>query len=338
MYIQYNIEEIERLKKILALNKRDTDVMNKLAIAYLDNDQAYYIAQGLFKRAYKLNPSIKTANNYACLLIVQDWLFEEGIEILQPFIESNPKSDIPYNLIAYAYLRLEKYKIAAEYFEKAKNLSRSPRVEILHNLAYCKNNLGQTQEALELYNQAIQIQDDHNESKYNAALCKVELGLDFDLDQLIEFIRNSDAYKQKHVWISNIQLSMLCYFKGKYKKAYELMLESNELGILGFPEFSFLLLKYNKYLYDELKKQQIEKNQEYINELYDTEDEDYEDYTEEERFERIQELKEEINTILYQEARLTRFPKDTKPIDLYEYIFCGCMYFDCKKHGNQFDD
>jgi Flp pilus assembly protein TadD len=88
MNLEHNIEEIRRLKKLLAQNRQDTDIMNKLAIAYLDNDEAFYISKALLKKAYKLNPSIKTANNYACLLIVQDWFYEEGIEIRQLFFPS----------------------------------------------------------------------------------------------------------------------------------------------------------------------------------------------------------------------------------------------------------
>jgi Tfp pilus assembly protein PilF len=337
---QYNIEEIRQLENSLSKNPKDTDLMNKLAIGYLNCREAdsFDKVDDLLKKAFDVKPTIKTSNNYA-YQIITDWDdYEKGIEILKPFVDKEPKSFMPYNLIGYAYLMKENYEKAKFYFEIAMTLTQTEMVEIIHNLAVCENHLNKPQEALTLYEKSIAIMDKDNESKFNKALCQIELGLDSETNKIIEEIRLSEAYKDHTAWVSCDDLSQLCFIKNDMKQAYELLMESPfSIDLSSYPEYSYLLLKYNASKFNELSEEQIQRNIAWIADLNNPEDEEYDDYTEEERIAEIRKLNNEIETIKTLGQKLIN-PPEIKPLELYKTIICGCMFYDCKLHGTQFDD
>ena len=337
---QYNIDEIRQLEISVSKNPKDTDLMNKLAIGYLNCREAdsFNKVDNLLKKAFEIKPTIKTSNNYA-YQIITDWDdYDKGIEILQPFVDKRPKSFMPYNLIGYAYLMKGDYEKAKSYFEKAMTLSQTDKVEIIHNLAVCENHINNPQKALTLYEKSIAIMDNDNESKFNKAVCHIELGLDSETNKIIAEIRLSEAYKDHTAWVSCTDLSQLCCMKNDMKQAYELLIESLfSVDLLSYPELSYLLLKYNASKFNELAEEQIQRNVSWLADLNNPEDEDYEDYTEEERVAEIRKLNNEIEAIKTLGQKLIN-PPDIKPSELYKTIFCGCMLYDCKIHETQFND
>jgi len=336
---QYDINEIRQLEYELSKNPYDTDLMNKLAIGYLSCSDAngYSKVDDLFEKAYKIKPSIKTANNYA-YQIITDWFgYEEGIKILQPFINKEPKSFMPYNLIAYAYLMSKDYAKAKFYYEKAMTLSQTELVEINHNLAVCENQLNNHQNALTLYEKSITIKDKENLSKYNKALTHIELNQTSEIDQIVREIKKSEAYKSPSATVSNIDLAQLYYINRNFKKAYELLIENPNIYLQAFPELSYLLLKFNKSKFDEIANEEIENIKSMIVDLNNPTDEEYNDYSEQERIAEIKKLHNEIETIKTLKQKLIN-PPDLKPSKLYQTMFLDCLFYDCKIHGTQFDD
>jgi tetratricopeptide (TPR) repeat protein len=336
---QYNIDEIKQLEISLATNPTDTDLMNKLAIGYLSCREAdsFNKVDDLLKKAFEIKPTIKTSNNYA-YQIITDWNdYEKGIEILQPFVDKEPKSFMPYNLIGYAYLMKGNYEKAKFYFEKAMTLSQTEMEEIIHNLAVCENQLNNPHKALTLYEKSIAIMDKDNESKFNKAICQIELGQTSEIDQIIQEIRKSESYKDPTAWVSCIDLSQLCYLKNDFKQAYDLLMESPNFDLQSYPEFCYLLLKYNDLKFNEMVEEEIARKKSWIAELNDPEDEEYEEYTEEERLSEIKNLNTEIENIKDLRQTLIKQPI-IRPTELYKTIFCGCMFYDCKIHGTQSDD
>jgi tetratricopeptide (TPR) repeat protein len=336
---QYSIDDIKQFENSLSKNPNDTDIMNKLAIGYLSCIEAdsYNKVDDLLKKAFEIKPSIKTSNNYAYQLIT-DWNdYQKGIEILQPFVDKEPKSFMPYNLIGYAYLLQENYEKAKFYLEKAMVLSQTEMVEIIHNLAVCESQLNNHRRALTLYEKSIEIMDKDNESKFNKAVCQIELGQTSEIDRIIQEIRSSEAYKDPTAWVSSIDLSELCYLKNDLKQAYDLLMESPSFDFESYPEFCYLLLKYNGSKFDELKEKEIESKKSWIADLINPEDEDYDDYTEDERESEVNNLNNEIERINNLRQTLIEQPI-IKPVELYKTIFCGCLFYDCKMHGTQFDD
>ncbi len=337
---QYNIDEIRQLEKILLEKPDDTDLMNKLAIGYLSCREAnsFNKVDDLFKEAFKIKPSIKTANNYA-YHIITDWDdFEKGIEILQPFVDKKPKSFMPYNLIGYAYLMKENYEKAKFYFEKAMTLSQIEIVEIIHNLAVCENHLGNPKKAFNLYDKSIAINDKDNESKFNKAVCQYELGLNIEIEDTIQKIKTSVAYKDSTALVSSSELSELYYLQGDLQNAYD-FLKQNPFtpDLISDMVSSFLLCNYDKPMFQKLVNEQVGEKSEWINELNDPKDEDYCNYTDTERIEQIKTLENEIHTLKNLELHLTEPPK-LNPVKLYMTTFCGCMFYDCKVHRTQFEE
>ncbi len=337
---KYNIDEIRELENSLSKNPNNTDLINKLALGYLSCREAnsFNKVDELLKKAFEIRPTIKTSNNYAYQIITEWDDYEKAIEILQPFVDKEPKSFMPYNLIGYAYLMKENYEKAKFYFEKAMTLSQTEMVEIIHNLAVCENHLDKPHKALTLYEKAISIMDNDNESKFNKALCQIELGLDSEINNIIEKIKLSEAYKDPTAWVSCTDLSQLCYIKKDMNQAYELLMESPfSVDLLSYPEFCYLLLEINESKFNELVKEEIKSKESWIADLKNPEDEEYENYTEEERVADIKKLNDEIEKIKTLRQKLIN-PPELKPSELYKTIFCGCMFYDCKIHGTRFDD
>ena len=337
---QFTLDEVRELEHKLTKEPNDSDKMNALAIAYLSCREvgSYNKAYDLFRKAFEVAPSVKTATNYAYQIITDEEDYEGGIDLLQVFVDREPKSFMPYNLIAYAFLHSGNYQQANLYFEKANTLSTKKRAEILHNLALSENHLGNTQRALSLYEQAIAIYDEDNESKFNKALCQVELGQRNNIDQIIQEIIKSDAYKNSTAWVSCTDLAQLSYLNGDMKQAYELFMQSRfSYDLLSFPELCYLLLKYDDQKLKELTEKEIKEKMSWIAELNNPEDDDYDDYTEEERRQNISELNVEISKLKNLRLRSGNQPI-LKATSLYKAVFCGCMLYDCKQHGTPFDD
>lgn len=337
---QYNIEDIRQLEASLSENPNDTDLINKLAIGYLSCSEAdsFNKVDDLFKKAFEIKPSIKTANNYA-YQIITDWDdYGKGIEILKPFVDKEPKSFMPYNLIGYAYLMKENYVKAKSYLRKARSLCQIEMVEIIHNLAVCENHLGNPQKALALYEKSIEIMDKDNESKFNKAVCQIELGQTSEIDQIIQNIIKSEAYKDQTAWVSSAELSELYYLQGDVQNAYD-YLNQNPFtpDLVSDMVSSYLLLNNDKPKFQKLVDVQVGEKYDWVRELNDPEDEDYYDYTEQERIAQIKELKNEIQVLKNLEFSLIN-PPELKSTELYKTIFCGCMFYDCKIHRTQFDE
>ncbi|WP_162304597.1 tetratricopeptide repeat protein [Maribellus luteus] len=337
---QYNIEEIRQLEKNLSEKPDDTDLMNKLAIGYLNCREAdsFNKVDDLLKKAFEIKPSIKTSNNYAYQIITDRDDYEKGIEILKPFVDKKPKSFMPYNVIGYAYLMKGNYEKAKFYFEKAMTLSQTEMVEIIHNLAVCENHLGNPQKALNLYDKSIAINDKDNESKFNKAVCLYELGSHSEIEEIIQTIRKSAAYKDSTAWVSSSELSELYYLQGDLQNAYDFFLQNPFTpDLISDLVSSFLLFNYDKPKFQKLVNEQVGEKNEWINELNDPKDEDYYDYSDEERIEQTKKLENEIHTLKSIELHLTK-PPQLNPAKLYMTTFCGCMLYDCKIHRTQFDE
>lgn len=340
MEIPYSLEDLKQLDLELTKNPFDMDLMNKLAIScmYWEHlDEYVDRADELLEKAFDLAPSIKSANNYAYQIIMDRNDFEKGIEILQPYINKGPNSFMPYVLIGYAYLMIENYKFAETYFEKAINLEPTELFPIYHNLGVCKCHLNQLETALELFEKSILIEDNGNESKYNKAICQVELGDFSEIDSIIDEIRNSDVYQEPFVNVCNIDLSLLCYLMNDFKKAYDLLMESPNFDLFSHPELCFLLQQYNASKYDELVEELIERTNSWIAKLNNPEYEFYDRYTEEERLAEIQEENVELEEIMSLKERLVEPPK-IKSLELYKTLYCGCLLYDCKVHNTAFKD
>ncbi len=333
-----NIPEIKQLELELQNNPLDVSLMNQLAIAYLPhNEISYGKTLELLHRAFEISPSIKTANNYAYQLIAEWYECEKGIEVLLPFMDQKPKSYMPYALIGYAYLMIENYSNAESYLEKANSLSPTEKVEIIHNLGLSKSHLKKHSEAMALYEKSIEIMDSDNLSKYNKALCHIDLHQNKQVNKLINEIRKTEAYQDPTGDVSNLDLSLLSFLNNDLEQAYQLLMENDNFRYPFEPEVCYLLLKFNPSKYQELAAEEIESAANLIKDIKNPKSEDYANFSDQERATEIIELQEEIEKIKNTELELKNIP-EVKTKESYRSIFCGCLFYDCKMHGTAFDD
>jgi hypothetical protein len=334
---EYTLAKIREFEKSLNLNPSDTDLMNKLAIGYLNVPDAggFNEVTVMLEKAYNIKPSIKTANNYAYQLIT-DWEeYEKGIALLQDYIQEEPNSHMPYNLIGYAQLMSKDYIEAIRNFKIS--LKKKTEVDTIHNLAMANNLIGENQNAIELYNEICNINHVDNRTLYNKAVTAIELKKFVEINPIIVRIKNSKEYNENAPWISNLDLSLLYYSNNELEKAYQILSENLNIWLSDSPEFGYLLLKYNKSKFKELVADEIAHILDWIKDYHDPEDKEYKNLTEEEKSIEINELLKKIEMIKRLEIKHSTKPKINFK-SLYKTIGCGCMLYDCKLHQNEYDD
>ena len=116
---EYTIEEIRSFEERLKMNPSDIELMNQLAIGYLNVPEAggFNKVDGLLEKAHTINPSIKTANNLAYQMIV-DWNEpQKALKLLTPFTDSSINNIKSINLIAYGYLLDNNPEKADDYYD-----------------------------------------------------------------------------------------------------------------------------------------------------------------------------------------------------------------------------
>jgi hypothetical protein len=336
---EYTIEEIRSLESELNLNPSDTNLMNKLAIAYLNVPDAggWNDIDELFRKAHSLTPGIKTANNYAYQMIC-DWNeCKKGIDLLEPFIESSPKSYMPYNLIGYAYLLVNRAEEAEYYFQKSSDLANAFISEIVHNLAVSKSYLGKIQEAVDLNKIVIGNEDLNNQALFNLGVNYAKVKEHRKVDKLIKELIVSEEYTNNNVWVSNIELSQLSYSNGNLELAYELIKNESNFWISSFPEFAYILNKFDKPKFNELIDKEIKMETEWLDELKNPDEEELLESTSEEREEESKQRLKNISRLEKLEDELRIAPK-LEIRELYQIGHCGCMLYDCKVHETMFDE
>ena len=320
---EHQINEIQQLEELLSTHPTDSSIMSQLAIGYLNCREAerYEKAASLFKQAFELSPSVETATNYAYFLMIERREYEEGIELLRTFIDQKPKSLIPYNLIGFAYLCLENYGEAVDYFAQAMCFMPVAQRDIIHNFAFCKHHLGELKEAIELYDQAIALGDQYHQSLFNKALCQAELGHQEDVNHALKILRHKEAYQDP------VMLSQLCYVNNNMEWAYELLMEDLQFSLLGYPELCYVLLQHNRPKFDELLAKQLEWYQSLIAETNDPANEDYDSYSEEERVAQSMMYQKATEQLKNLSTQLLTPPMVT-PVSLASFVVGSKMLYD----------
>lgn len=324
----YSIGKIKQMEKKLSSDCNDAALLNSLAIAYLMNPEAngYNKVDGLLKQAFTINPSVKTANNYAYQLICDNFEYQKGIDVLQPFVDLTPRSFMPYNLLGFAYLKIERYELANKYLSIAAKLTESKNLSICNNLAVSFSLRNLNKEACQLYTTILE-KEPINETIYNKALASVELGCT-DISSLIEQIHESASYMSS---IDNIDLSLLYYLSNDYPSSYQCLMENCNFSLLDWKSLSFVLYRYNRTKFEKLKQDAVCQRELWKKDLQDNVDD--EDCSEDV----IASLNNEIQELEKLECYL-ECPPSVNVKELYHILPIGCMLFDCKVCNNPFDD
>ena len=138
------------------------------------------IAQDLFKKAIKIEPSYLEARYHYAMTMVHNNQFERAVDILDDamIIAKNNRDNSGiagintiYGNINYKWGKFEK---AVNYFEKAleqrtKNNNIQEEAKILNNVSLCYTQLGQMEKALEFANRSLELKREISDKKGIAA-------------------------------------------------------------------------------------------------------------------------------------------------------------------------
>lgn len=325
--------ELKKLIQDFEKNPNNLDLINSLAIGYFENPSMQTDNEELkyFELAYLIKKTVKSTHNLAWYLYFEDGNEEKAINIQKECIELNPKSYYPYYQYGYMLLDQGKFEEAIPFLNKAYNIEQHR--DIIHNIGYCYFQLNEFQKAKESFLQSTTDLDIENRSLYNLALTEWNLNNTVQV-RLIADQLSKNIETNVHETISGYEIGLLYFLLDDLKRASECLIKQgiNGIDLLDWTDLSYsLFMTYNK-LWKEKINDSIDERKQWCNEI-ESNHEDWIEYTDEEKKERLTELKAEIKI---REEELNNGM--TKPIqDLGKSVWvehCGCLLFDCKRHEN----
>lgn len=338
--------ELNRLLQELEKDPTNLDLLNSIAIGYFDNINQKSDKEDFdyFQKAYQLKKTVKSTHNFAWFLYFEwaeiEWRWNQNGAIQQAFeiqkecIQLNPKSFFPYYLLGYMLLDQGKFGEAISYLQQAYKLEK--RRDILHNIGCCHFHLQQLQQAKSCFEEAAKVGDTENISLFNLAITAWKLDSKEEakrvIDQLAEGIQ-----RHAHTLVSGYEIGNLYFLLEDYQKAVASLMAQGITGIAitDWPALSYALYKSNLGLWQEQLTKLIIQDTELIVEI---EKEDACDgFSKEEKKERQLELKDALQKKQNMLEKGMIKPIPTVSNDLVNE-FCGCLLFDCPRHGNRKND
>ena len=293
------IREIE-LKELIGKlkdNPQNLDLINQIAIGYFENPSMLTNNEDLkhFELAYSIKRTIKSSHNLAWYLYFEWGEENRAIEIQKEIIIQKPKSYLPYYLLGFMLLDKEDYKNALENLMIAKE--KSDRRDVLHNIGFCYFKLGDLKTSRDYFKIANTEFDFEFRSAFNQAL------LDFQLqdtestrkiaDRLFQNIENNSASM-----IGGYEIGVLYFMTGDFEKATESLLKQGIDGVdlTDWKELSYSLFTSDKKKWISQHKKMILERENWIIEIT-TKPDEWDFDSEQEKDERLSELKNEIENI-----------------------------------------
>jgi len=329
--------ELKELVKELENHPTNLDLINSVAIGYFENPSMLIDNDDLkhFELAYSTHKTIKSSHNLAWYLYFEWGEEKRAIEIQKECIELNPNSYYPFYQYGYMLLDQKKYHEAISYLERANKIEN--KRDIIHNLGYCHFQLKDYDKALELFERSAKSGDIENRSLFNLGLTAFKTNQLKRLESIAQKLF-AEIETNVHKTVSGYEIGLLFYLIENYQFASVCLLKQgiNGIDLLDWEELSYSLYSTDKETWRNKINQSIDERLEWIKEI-ESGHEDWEDYSEDEKNERLIELSSEVNL-----RKKTISEGIKKPnIDLSESIwveYCGCLLFDCKRHGNMKND
>jgi len=328
--------ELKKLIYQLELNPTNLDLINRVAIGYMENPSMIVDKEDLkyFEKAYKIEKTIKSTNNLAWQLFFEWGDEDRAFNIQKECIDLKPKSYIPYFLFGYMLLHRKEYKKAIEYLEKAKGKSDSRIIN--HNIGVAYHRLGNYNKAIEIFANCNIAEDIEFKSLFNLAVSLLMVG---DREKLLSTLQ---LLEKNISWnfgdnISGYEIASLYYRIADYKNAMKCAVKQGLDGIdlADWKDIAYSIWNIDKEMYSAQIKKSISEKKTYITEIKNGH-EDWEDETDEEKESNVLEFEREIKNLLDLEQSFIIERPESK-IDVIEE-YCGCLMFDCKRCGNQSDD
>lgn len=338
-------EELKSLLKQYETDPFNLDLINSIAIGYFEN---YVINEDkedcdyeFFEKAYLLKKTVKSTHNFAWFLYFEcsvtlgwddtDLTSAKAFEIQKECIDLNPKSYMPYYLYGFMLLEQNQNENAIDYLLKANSIAK--KRDIINNIGYCYFQMGDYTTAHKYFLEGSNLDDDENVCLYNLALTEYKLGNIENLKVIAKKLEGTiDDNSMKDV--GDYDIAILYFLLDDLKSVYNCLIKEgiNNLNISGFKEIFYALYVVNKDLCITKLKQEIKDVENDLLELI-TKPDEFEHLDEDDIKENIEDYKNKIEYLTNILSNgLTKPEVDFSKELRFEH--CGCLLFDCKRHGN----
>jgi tetratricopeptide (TPR) repeat protein len=329
--------ELNELIQELEKNSSNLDLINSVAIGYFENPSMLKDKEDLdyFELAYKTKKTVKSTHNLAWYLYFEWGEQIRATKIQKECIELNPNSFYPYYQLGYMLLDQKQFKEAIPYLEKAKR--KENKRDIIHNLGYCYFQLKEYEKAKELFSISVTELDIENRSLFNLALTEYKCQ-NIDKVKAIADKLSEEIETNHHSTISGYEIGLLYFLINDFDKSAKCLIKQGIEGIdlLDWNELSYSLYQTNKPIWSKQINKSIKERTEWIDEI-NSNHEDWSEYSTQEKQERLNELRVEIQTS--ENTLKTEMTKPKQEIKKSLWVeYCGCLMFDCKRHGNKEND
>jgi tetratricopeptide (TPR) repeat protein len=137
----------------------------------------YSEAEILYNKAMKLQPSGIDAINalMVCKRLMKQEVDTTLLSKALKAIDNHPKHFLTLFNISLVYLERSDYENAHEYLTRAYKIQGN-NLQLLYNLAFCKQELKEYKKAIELYDKVIEKDPDHHKAITHVAICHHYLG------------------------------------------------------------------------------------------------------------------------------------------------------------------
>jgi len=328
--------ELKKLISQLKLNPTNIDLMNQVAIGYMENPSMIEDNEDLkyFEKAYKIEKTVKSMNNLAWQLFFEFGEEERAFNIQKECLDFKPKSYIPYFLYSYMLLHRKEYKLAIEYSKIAKD--KIDNRIINHNIGVANYRLGDYKKSIDYFVASSNNEDIEFKGLFNLAVCYLKI------DEREKLLSTLKQLENKITWnfgdnISGYEIATLYYEIGDYKNTAKCAIKQGLDGIdlADWTNIGYSIWIENKKIYWSTIEKSINEKRTFISEI-ESGHEDWVDETDDEKKSNILEFEREIKKLLdLEKSFINRIPE--AKVDVWEE-YCGCLMFDCKRCGNQSDD
>lgn len=296
---------------------------NQKAIEMFEKNE-YEEAMELFQQAVYESRDVQSLNNLAWMYFYEEENDEKALELIKETVKLNPSSYFPYNILGDIYIKQEKWKEAKDALQKS--ISIQPSNEAYHNLAVAHYNLGELEEASELF---LRVAGDSDNIMYNHVKCLIDLGRTTEAKEKLDMFNEKSDNFIGEISVADLYVELNCYkeaiqwFEQGYKEYWK---SSNWIG-----RFVYALFKMNHFSrINEVIREAIDQKEAEIEDVKKEEVE--ENWTEHDKKELIEEYIEENN---YYKKMIERIESGYVPqLDFETYSIGACYLFGCKRHNH----
>ncbi len=162
--LKENDKAIFYLKQALEIEPDDVQLIGTLAMIY-NGMQSYEISDSLYERALELKPDDPLINNnYSYAFATRKIQLDRALKMVQISIAADSLNSSYLDTIGWVHFMLGNYKEAKLYLEKAIEVGGESAV-MLDHLADVESKLGNKEKAIELWENALELDPTKNEIK-----------------------------------------------------------------------------------------------------------------------------------------------------------------------------